>query len=194
MSLKRASQLIVGSRCTEGSLNESLAGVMLMAAVVAGTGGAPTPWETYLALPSAENAAKVERIEYSSGEPAPVGYRALDLQILRLQVVAGDIEAFRLAYRLRERSDAGLLEELTGILARAIRPQPDMFLEAVSSLRPSRAALESILMMPGLEYVDRPRAQGFEIAMRRKAIEGVQVPRLRGAQERCLELLPGGGI
>ena len=166
------------------------ASVVLMAMAWPSGAAGQTRWEEYLALPSPENASRVIGIEYSPGAiPAGYGYLATDLDVLRLQVVAGDAEAFRLTYRLRAQSDGGLLEELTAILAYAVRPQTELFLREMGSLGAKPSVLESVLMMPGLEYVDRPLAQNYEIAEREKAIAAVQDPQVRIMRDRCLTLL-----
>jgi len=151
---------------------------------------AETPWEAYLAFPTPENASRVNRIEYTPGAISEkYGYWALDLGILRNQVLGGDREAFRLAYRLRQNADGGLLEELTMVLSRVIRTRPDFFLEEMSTLRPDRTALEVILLMPGLEYVDRLEARRYEILMRRKALAAVSHKSLRAFRDTCLEIM-----
>ena len=168
-------------------------GLVFMVLVSATAAADQTKWEAYLALPSPENASRVAGIEYSPGAiPAGAGYLGTDLEILRLQVVAGDSEAFRLTYRLRAKADGGLLEGLTAILAQAIRPQAEMFLREMTSLGPSPSVLESVLMMSGLEYVDRPAAQKYEITMREKAITMVQNPQVRLIQEQCIALMRKG--
>ena len=121
---------------------------------------ADTAWETYQLLPAPENAMVVESIEYTSGtEGAKLGYLFRDLDLLRIQVVAGDKEAFRLTYRLTAQADGALLEYLYIILGRAIRTQPRMFLAEVSSLGLSDRTLESVLYFRGETFVDRYAAQ-----------------------------------
>jgi hypothetical protein len=154
-------------------------------------GAADTLWEQYLALPSSENASRVMEIAYSPcAVEASHRYLAADLDILELQVTGGDREAFRLAYRLQQATPPGdLLEELTLILARALRPQPMMFLREMNSLLPESATLRSILMMPGPEYVDRPHAVEHELERRRDALRAVTEPELLALRERCLQLM-----
>jgi len=146
-----------------------------------------TPWEAYLSLPTPENAAKVLRIAYSIGDEDE--YRPADLDLLRIQVLAGDVEAFRLTYRLLVQADGGLLEELANILGRSIRSEPALFLREVASLRPDEKILEFILSSPGLEYVDRPEAQRYEIEMRRRALAGIKNAELTNIREHCLALM-----
>ena len=160
------------------------------ALIVASPASARTPWETYLALPTSENARHVQAIEYSRGAiPEHYGYIASDLDILAIQVLSRDLAAFRLAYRLRNKADGGLLEELTTILGRTIRAHPELFLREMASLSIRPGALRSILQMPGLVYVDRPDARRYEIEMRRRALARIDRSDLLPIRDRCLEAL-----
>jgi hypothetical protein len=151
---------------------------------------AETLWEQYLALPTPENAKKVVSIEYTKGAiPDDYGYWAPDLLILQNQILGGDKESFRLAYRLRQNSDGGLLEDLTAILGRSIRPKPNMFLSEMLMLNPDSRALRSILRMPGLEYVDRRQAKNYELKMRKAAITSVSNEKLSSIKTKCLQLM-----
>jgi hypothetical protein len=151
---------------------------------------AETPWEVYLSLPTPENATRVTKIEYTPGTISnKYRYWAPDLNIMGNQILGGDREAFRLAYRLLQKADGGLLEELTIVLSRVIRVRPGVFLEEMSALRPNRATLKSILLMPGLEYVDRREAQCYEIKMRRHALAVVENKTLRQIRDTCLKII-----
>lgn len=151
---------------------------------------AETPWEAYLSLPTPDNASRVTQMEYTPGAiPNKYGYWPPDLDILRNQVLGGDREAFHLAYRLLQKADGALLEDLTMVLSRVIRARPAFFLEEMSALRPNRALLKSILLMPGLEYVDRREAQRYEIRMRRDALAAVENKTLRQFRDTCLKIL-----
>jgi len=151
----------------------------------ASTACASTPWEGYLDYPISSNAAQVDAMTYST--PLRGGYDSDDLQILRLQIQAGDTEAFQLGYRLYVRADGGLAEELGDILAKTIRVNPRFFLEQVSALKLQCSALHWVLNVPGPEYVDRPAAQAYEIRMRIKAFRGVTDKTLAKVREQCLD-------
>jgi len=149
-----------------------------------------TTWEAYLSNPTPELVSKVSRIEYSKDSNTEKGgYYAPDLDILRNQVLAGDSEAFRLAYRLLEKTDGGLLEELTVILSHTIRARPEFFLRELSALQPNTSVLKSILLMPGLEYTDRTEARQYELKMRAKALETVQTISLKPFRDMCLRII-----
>jgi hypothetical protein len=159
--------------------------------VIAGTEAiAKTPWESYLALPAPENASKVVVVEYTPGAtPENHGYLESDLRILRNQVLGGDRESFRLAYRLIENSGGVLVEDLIVILSQTIRAHPEFFLKEMSELNPDRNTLKSILTMPGLEYTDRKYAKRYEIYMRRMALTGVSNISLKDFRDTCLDLI-----
>jgi hypothetical protein len=151
---------------------------------------AKTPWEGYLELPTPENASEVMKIEYTPGSiPESYGYWAPDLNILRNQVMGGDKESFRLTLRLIQESDGWLPEDLIVILDHTIRARPEFFLREMSELNPDRNVLKSILLMQGLEYVDRRDAQRYEIDMRRKALSKVSDISLKNYRDICLELM-----
>jgi hypothetical protein len=149
---------------------------------------ANTAWEKYLNFPSAENARLVHKMTYSSHKDNAEEVAAGDLAILRIQVVAGDRAAFGLAYLLMRSSDGGVLEDLQAILASAIRSHPLVFLEEVDRLNIPEKTLESVLLMPGLEYVDRPLAQKYELQMRRNAIGAIARNNLSPIRNKCVAI------
>jgi len=153
--------------------------------LLSSTAVAKTPWEAYLDHPTSANAERVQAIAYST--PIEGSYDADDLAILRLQVVAADPAAFGLAYRLDETSDGALAEELSAILADAIRPNPAFFLAQVKALDQPCAKFN--VDVAGLEYVDRPDAQQYELEMRRQALASVASPSLAGVRDECLARL-----
>lgn len=145
---------------------------------------------SYLSNPTSKQASLVTLIAYTPGViPEGYGYWAPDLDILRNQVQGGDSEAFRLTYRLIQKADGSLLEELIVILSHTVRVRPEFFLRELCGLKPSLGTLRSILLMPGLEYTDRPGAQRYELEMRAKAIEAVKTAKLKSFRDRCLVIL-----
>lgn len=67
---------------------------------------AETEWEKYLANPTSEQAARLNKIEATDEGTKSGGDN--ELQILQNQVFAQDSQAFRLAYRLCQSADGGL--------------------------------------------------------------------------------------
>jgi len=163
---------------------------ILLLFIAGASASAKTPWESYLTLPIPERASKVARIEYTPGAiPENYGYWGPDLDILRNQVLACDRESFRLTYRLIVNADGGLLEDLSAILSHTIRVHPEFFLKEMYELNPDQKILRSILMSPGLEYVDRNYAQRYELYMRRIALTDVSDLKLKDFRDTCLELI-----
>lgn len=151
---------------------------------------AETDWERYVSLPSTVHAAAVSAITYTAGtEGASRGYLLSDLDVLRIQVVAGDKEAFRLAYRLAEQSDGALSEDFHIILGKAIRPQPRMFLLVTAELEPSDRELNYMLNNFGETFVDRLAAHDYEKEMRRQALLSITDEDLVEIRNRCVSLL-----
>jgi hypothetical protein len=146
---------------------------------------AQTAWERYLDEPNAGNAGLVTTLAYS--QPREGGYDAGDLEILKLQVLAGDPSAYALAFRLRSQADGGLAEDLGAILASAIRPHPEFFLRQVAALDASCAGFD--IDVAGLEYVDRPGAQAYELHARVAAIAAIGDPSLQTVRANCLARL-----
>lgn len=148
---------------------------------------AKTSWEKYLDEPTTVNASRVSKMAYST--PIAGGYDAHDLEILRLQVLAADAQAFRLGYRLYKQADGGLAEDLGVILAGTIRSHPEFVLRQVAALKESCSSFEWVLNTPGLEYVDRPRAVAYELQMRQNALKSVRTSSLIGVRNQCLAQL-----
>ena len=151
---------------------------------------AETKWESYLAYPNSKNASDVQNLEYTPGTiGANNGYWEPDLLILQNQVLGGDGESFKLAYRLMIKADGALREELTTILGRSIRAQPYLFLKEISIIYPTDRTLRSILLMTGEEYVDRPDAKRYEIEKRREAIQSVKDSDTEDLKLKCVNIL-----
>ncbi|WP_124950084.1 hypothetical protein [Sulfuriferula thiophila] len=140
---------------------------------------AATPWEQYLDFPSAQNAKQVHSLTYSKGAASFGNYNGGDLQILALQVYAGDRESLRLAIRLKGQSDGGLAEDLTAIVGHVIRIHPQLFLEEIKFAKISITGLEDIVLNAGLEYADRPEANQYELNMRLEALSRVNEKELQ---------------
>ena len=111
------------------------------------------------------------------------------LLVLRIQVFAGDADAFELTIRLLKRSDGALLEDLAQICGLSIRVRPRQFLSGVAAQELPKRLLETILNAAGEEYVDKPKARQYEMKMRRAALESIDEPSLRTIRDLCLSLL-----
>jgi hypothetical protein len=162
--------------------------LVLLAVLISCNAAAATPWERYLDEPSPLNASRVRSISYST--PVQGDYDSGDLDILKLQVLGGDPQAFRLAYRLYKLSDGGLAEELGEILASSIRPNPKFFLQQVAVLQVQCSTFG--VNVAGSEYVDRDKAQAYELKMRRLALASVKDKSLAKVRQDCLAQLESG--
>ena len=153
----------------------------------ASSANAATPWEDYLDEPTSANAALVTDISYSAAVAG--GYYAHDLAILNIQVLAADPQAFRLAFRLYEKSDGGLAEELGAILAGVIRANPEFFLRQVKVLDRRCSDFQWIVNTAGLVYVDRPKARAYEIEKRKFALQSIADSSLFRLRDECASQL-----
>ena len=151
---------------------------------------AETPWERYVLNPTAENADLVTAIAYSENESAVrPSARYQHILLLETQISAGDRSAFRLAYRLRPKSDGALLEDLTVALSRMIRPHPQVFLEELQKFGPSSESTVAIIRMVGEEYVDLSSARKYEIEKRIEALRSVDEDSVVGTRDLCIRIL-----
>ena len=162
----------------------------LLAILFASSVNAETAWEKYVSLPSPSNAEVTNSIEYSAETPGDEwGYEYQHIRLLESQVIAGDLAAFRLAYRARESADGALLEYLSKVSSRLIRVDAAAFLGEVQKLEMPERTLETILLTVGEEYVDLYEARQYEIRSRLSAISEVDDKRLQEIRARCLKIL-----
>lgn len=167
-----------------------LAAIATLLLVFVSGARADTEWEVYINEPSPVNAAHVAKLSYSEGAiPGHHVYWRPHLQILRNQLLARDAAAFQLAVRLRKISDGGLLEEFTAMLASTVRAHPTFFLSQIKESEMGDESLKSILLTPGLEYVDLMTARAYEIGQRRTALGAVTDTELSLVRDRCLRLM-----
>ena len=148
---------------------------------------AETAWETYVKLPSSDNAMATSKIAYSSDDMWDYDYQHIG--ILRTQISAGDVEAFRLGFRARKYADGALLEYLNEVTSRLIRLKPKEFLIQMQELNATDDDLESILLMVGEEYVDLFDARRYEMRRRYDAIAEVECAELSEMRQKSLEIL-----
>lgn len=146
-----------------------------------------TPWETYMAHPSPENAMAVQSIQYSDKlDSRRLGEQiSADIQVLAVQVFSADREAFRLTLRLIRSSKPGAnLEDLVEIAGRYLRQNPKAYLEDVATSGLSAHCPGASYV--GLQYVDRDTARSYEIGARVKALESVRDEKLAKLRDICL--------
>lgn len=149
--------------------------------------GISAAMDQYLRNPTNENA--VRTIKYAEASREAVWLTSNDLMIIRNQIVSGGAASLRLVFAMIPSADGGNLEDLMALAAASIRPQPRQFLEEVQRAKLRDSTLESILLMPGQEYVDRAEAKAFELAMRQRAINSVVRRELLTVRDRCARVL-----
>ncbi len=152
---------------------------------------AQTPWEKYLDLPTAENARKVQAATYSV--PSDNHDRLYeDLELLEVQVVAGDRQAVRLALRLYSEADGHYAETLDILLGRLVRVNPRLLLEELRLHRKRAGNRHGFGMLRnyGFPYVDRGwTADMYETERRIAALKTVTDVDLRPLRDSCLAML-----
>ncbi len=150
----------------------------------------PTPWEQYLSQPTSQNAKAVTQIAYSQGSVEPDQSES-DLDLLAVQVVSSDLEAVRLAFRLRSRADGHLGEIIDIMLGRLIRINPRLFLTTLHEQSGAEVRLDSLLGNFGGAYVDRDMAHQYEAERRRAALLTVTDRGLVSIRDKCVSVLKG---
>ena len=149
---------------------------------------ADTAWEEYLKYPSPENAERIDVLRYSDGESD--SQRAEDdVELLARQVLAGDEQAVRLAFRLRKQADGALGETLDITLGQLIRIDATLFLVALGDNIGDLHRLDSLVGNLGGAYVDRFQAKTYEVSRRIEALESVADPALAAVREACVHEL-----
>ncbi len=110
-------------------------------------------------------------------------------QILERQVISGDAESVRLAFRLLSITDSAYTEELHILLGKIIRINPKLFLRELVANQNLVGTLDGLLGNLGEEYVDRLKAQCLENRLRQKALQSVTDPSLRPKRDECVNEL-----
>jgi hypothetical protein len=143
---------------------------------------ASSAWDNYLNFPSPENAALVI-------SPPKSDQMEEDLDILEIQVISGDLEAIKLALRLKDwlKLSAATSEGLSVIIGRSVRSFPEKYMLAINSSSYSKSCVG--VNIYGFEYVDRFTAQMYENTQRIKSISSVNNKSLSDTQKICLSIL-----
>jgi hypothetical protein len=149
----------------------------------------------YFKYPTPKNAKNAYQYLPASGHVRMKGLEiereALEIfytnsRILQRQVLSGDAESVRLAFRLFSITDSAYTEELDVLLGKLIRINPKLFLRELVANQDLIVTLESLLGNEGDEYVDRPKAQCLEKRLRLKALQSVTDPSLRRKRDECV--------
>jgi hypothetical protein len=152
----------------------------------------------YFEYPTPKNAKNAYQYLPASGHVTMKGLEiereALELfytnsRILERQVISGDAESVRLAFRLFSITDSAYTEELDILLGKLIRINPKLFLRELVANQDLIGTLEGLLGNEGEEYVDRLKAQCLENRLRQKALQSVTNPSLRRKRDDCVNEL-----
>jgi hypothetical protein len=147
----------------------------LLALLVFESAFAETDWERYVAQPTPANARAVGGIEYSPGGDQPL---MRDLEVLQRQVLAGEREAIRLAFRAAT-AEPVLLQWLYPMLGRLSLNRPRIFLEELQRAG-SQEPRDLLLSL---------KAEPSEMRMRAAALRGVADPGLAALRDECVGAL-----
>ena len=148
---------------------------------------AETHWETYLAKPTRQNAARVDSMSYSI--PGLRDRQENHLGTLEGQVYLGDSTAVDLAFRLNPTADGVIAEDLDMILGDVIRMNPALFLKVLKRYRPLINRLDALVGNFGPEFVDDPAAQLKEADARIKSLKGVSDSDVKAVRDECVKEL-----
>jgi hypothetical protein len=150
--------------------------------------GSMTAWEEYLQKPTPERAARIRAISYSAAA-VRAEQQEMDLMLLEVQVLARDMEAVRLALRLRPAVDGHFAEMIDIMLGRLIRIDAALFLREVGRAGAADHRLDSLVGDFGQEYVDRGEAYAYEAAKRSAALSQVKERSLKKLRDQCIATL-----
>jgi hypothetical protein len=147
----------------------------IAAAAHFGAAHAQTDWERYVAQPNPVNARSVNSIEYSADAPQPL---ADHLAVLEKQVLAGEREAVRLAYRVAQ-TEPVLLPFLYPMIGRLAQARPRVFLEELQRAD-RREQRELVLTL---------KAEAPELRARAAALRGATDAPLAALREEAIAAL-----
>lgn len=166
----------------------SISLIMLISIISLNNAWAITPWEKYVEYPSPENARKVNSVKYEDPKyENDINYD--DLNLLGIQILSGDREALKLAFRLRAESDGAYAEELDIITGRLIRINPKLFLEELKLYKKNIYKMDSLLGNYGQPYVDKLKADIYETKARIKSLKTVNDGKLIDVRDECIKVL-----
>jgi hypothetical protein len=157
-------------------------------------------FQTYADYPTDSNAKKViallpkhSHVKYTGAkeekETHNVIYDDYQLRMLDRQVLSGDPQSVRLAFNLMAIADGGFAEELDIILGTLIRINPKLFLQGLNEYDILVERIDALVGNQGDQYVDRLKAQCYDMNLRINALRKVNDPKLKGVRDKCIESL-----
>jgi len=114
-------------------------------------------------------------------------------EIIRYEILAGNLWAAKVAYRLIDLSDGHFTEELCRTFGRLIRINPRVFLETIKTNPDTHHIKCSVLFSPFIEnelYDDNLEdMRRHEYIERIRALMTVDMPELKAIRDRCVAIL-----
>jgi hypothetical protein len=155
-------------------------------------------YDEYLIYPSTENAHKlyetlpkedIGRLEVEGRDVRKYIYE--NYQLLAYQMLAGDRNAVKVAFRLFNISDADFTESIDSTLGQLIRIHPKLFLEELELHKNVYFVQEVDYPLFGTHpsFIDRDKAEELELELRVKALESVEDKELRTIRDECINQL-----
>jgi hypothetical protein len=165
-------------------------------------GAVERSWVEYLEYPSSENARKVYILLPNSGHVRYTDDKVengalevladpLGLEVLKRQILSGDRNAVKVAFRLCTLADGAFAEQLDWILASLVRVNPHLFLEELQSHWDLLQSLGGGLPLGALgpEFVDRLEARRLEVTLQIKALGEVHDRDVVSVRDKCIGAL-----
>ena len=156
-------------------------------------------FEEYANYPTGDNAKKAidllpsEHISYTGAEDEDETikfiYKRYQLGMLERQVISGERQAVRLAYNLISIADGAFAEDLNIMLGQLIRINPTLFLEGLYEYQGLVERFDALAGNKGDVYVDRLKAQCYEMQLRIDSLSKVEAPHLKYVNNKCIEAL-----
>ncbi len=156
-------------------------------------------FEEYANYPTGDNAKKAtallpsEHISYTGEEDEDETikfiYERYQLGMLERQVISGERQAVRLAYNLISIADGAFAEDLDIMLGQLIRINPTLFLEGLNEYQGLVERFDALAGNKGDVYVDRLKAQCYEMKLRIDSLSKVKEPHLKYVKNKCIEAL-----
>lgn len=153
-------------------------------------------WDNYIVNPSGENALKVYNLlpekghvgkEDSSLELEQRMYN--NLKILETQILRGNKNNIKLAFKLKTISDGAFTEWLQQMLGQTINLYPKLFLTELKEHNHLFENFDSLVGNFGEEYADNLEKQKTEIKKRIESLKTINIPQLSKVKNKCLESL-----
>lgn len=155
-----------------------------------------TKWDKYIENPSESNALKVYKVLPEKGHVRKTDSDLVlqkniynNLKTLEKQVLKGDKNSVKLAFRLNTISDGAFTEWLQEMLGQTINTHPKLFLTQLKKHIHLFENINSLVSNYGQDYADSWDKQISETKRRLKSLKTVNSSKLSAVKKRCLKSL-----